>query len=267
MMRLDDYVALAEQAARAGGQTLLDWAGRFKVRHKGPADLVTEADLAAQEAVRAILLKACPGHGFLAEEDVSIPSREDDLRWIVDPLDGTINYVHGLPGYAVSIALEQRGRVLVGVVLDPLAQECFIAVAGNGAELNGRQLRASGATSLAEALVSVSFPAGVGRDDPTIVEFVEVLVRSRSMRRLGSAALNLCYVAAGRLDAYFAAANKSWDVAAGLLLVTEAGGVVTSYAGRPVALERPDLVAAATPALHAELVAAIGAAQRAPPLV
>jgi myo-inositol-1(or 4)-monophosphatase len=215
--------------------------------------LVTEADLASQECVREKLLSAFPRHGFLAEENANHPSSDDGLRWIVDPLDGTMNYVHGVPGYAVSIALEQSGKPLVGVVYDPILRECYSAIAGGGAFLNDRPIRVTRVTDLSQALVATSFSAKVPRDSPEISLFAEILVRSQSTRRMGSAALNLCYLAAGRFDAYFALNTKIWDVAAGVLLVREAGGVITDLSGGDINLEKPQFVGAASAELNAEL--------------
>ncbi|HVX63556.1 MAG TPA: inositol monophosphatase family protein [Pirellulales bacterium] len=253
-----EYKTVCERAARAGGAVLLDWAGRFAVREKGPADLVTEADLASQEAIQKILLDAFPDHGFLAEENCSIPSQKDGLRWIVDPLDGTTNYVHGLPVYAVSIALEQSGKLLAGTVYNPVAEECYVAAQGHGAELNGKPLRVSQTASLDQALVAASLPAKVRRDDPDIKDFLEVTLRCRAVRRMGSSALNLCYLAAGRFDAYWARSTKAWDIAAGLLMVREAGGVVSSLSGGEPDLADPQFVSACTPALHQEISQLLG---------
>jgi myo-inositol-1(or 4)-monophosphatase len=253
MLPLAAYQRVCIEAAYAGGAVLLDWAGRFSAREKGPSDLVTEADLASQECVQERLLSAFPLHGFLAEENANIPSSEDGLRWIVDPLDGTMNYVHGVPGYAVSIALEQAGKPLVGVVYDPILRECYSAIAGGGAFLNDRPIRTTAVTELSQALVATSFSAKVPPGSPEISQFAEILIRSQSTRRMGSAALNLCYVAAGRFDAYFALNTKIWDVAAGVLLVREAGGVITDVSGGELDLEKPRFVAAATSALNTEL--------------
>jgi myo-inositol-1(or 4)-monophosphatase len=254
-----DYQRICEQAARAGGDVLRDWRGRFAVREKGPADLVTEADLASQEIIRQILLGAFPEHVFLAEEgfvadtNARIASQKNDLRWIVDPLDGTTNYVHGVPNYSVSIALERDGDPLVGTVYDPTTDECFSAAAGHGATCNGKALRVSEIGRLSEAMIAVSFSAKVDRGDQEIADFIEVMLQSQATRRMGSSALNLCYVAAGRFDAYWATTTKIWDIAAGALLVREAGGEITAIDGGPFNLERPQFIAAATGALHREL--------------
>lgn len=254
---LGRYRDIAVEAARAAGCELLGWRGRFAVREKGPSDLVTEADLAAQEAVHRILQRAFPDHGFLAEENGVATIGRDGYRWIVDPLDGTTNYVHGLPQFCTSIALERAGQLLVGVVYDPTADECFSAVAGLGATLNDRPIRTSGVTALPQAMVAASFAPRTRRTDPTIAEFLNVLERAQAVRRMGSSALNLCYVAVGRLDAYWANDTKSWDVAAGWLIVREAGGTVISPVGGEPDLAKPRFVAASGTPLAEELRATL----------
>jgi myo-inositol-1(or 4)-monophosphatase len=259
---MSDFLPICVEAARAAGQVLLDWQPRFSVREKGKNDLVTEADVAAQEAIREIVLKAFPGHDFLGEEDAadckakgpSLSPRRSLFRWIVDPLDGTANYVHRLPAYAVSIALEHDGEMLCGCVLDPTSNECYTALKARGAQLNGKPIRVSNCQTIAKAMVAVSFPPNVPRGSIEITRFVEVLHAAQSVRRLGSAALNLCYIAAGRLDSYWATSVSAWDVAAGVLIVREAGGVVTDITGNPLEIDRPELVAASSPELHAEVM-------------
>ena len=253
---MSDYLTTCEQAARAGGAVLLDWMDRFAVREKGPSDLVTEADLASQQVVYEHVLAAFPDHGFLGEEAAPCPN-PSPFRWIVDPLDGTTNYAHRLPQFCVSVALENEGQVLVGTIYDPLSKECFTAAAGAGAFLNGKRLAVSRVTQLSAALAAVSFPARVPRGSPLIADFIEVLHQAQAIRRMGSSALNLAYLAAGRLDAYWATDTKIWDVAAGWLLVREAGGVVTRLGGQPCDLEKPSFVAAATPELHRKMLATL----------
>ena len=263
---MPSFIEVCLEAAQCGGQALLDWRDRFQPREKGPKDLVSEADLAAQEAIRSVIHKAFPQHDFLSEEDAAdrrakglnpLGERRSEYRWIVDPLDGTTNYVHHLPGYAVSIALEHDGELVVGVVLDPLSRDCFMAERGNGALLNGSRLATSNCQVLEKALIAVSFSPHVDRDSPEIRRFVEILLASQSIRRMGSAALNLSYVAAGRLDGYLATSVSIWDVAAGLLLVKEAGGLATGLDGGPLDLERPELIAAASEPLLKDLVAVV----------
>lgn len=249
------FIEVCEQAARAGGQELLRWRGKFTAQEKGPKDLVTEADLASQRVIREIILDAYPTHQFVGEEDDHAPNHGTDeaYEWIVDPLDGTCNYVHGLPAYAVSIALTRDSQVIAGVVYDPVAQECFAAEQGQGTTLNGARVRVSTCQTLGQALVASSFPAQVERDSPEIQRFTDVLIQSQALRRWGSAALNMSYVACGRLDAYWATSVKKWDVAAGYLLIAEAGGIITRLDGSPFVLEDPKFVASAGDSLHAEL--------------
>jgi myo-inositol-1(or 4)-monophosphatase len=253
-----NFIKVCEQAARAGADALASWKGRFRAREKGPSDLVTEADEASQTAVRRTILAAYPDHDVLGEEDSAALVRKSAYRWIVDPLDGTTNYVHGVPHYAVSVALEHEGRLLAGVVLDPCADECFAALRGRGAWLNGESIRASATPQLSSALVAVSFPASVAPGSRPIADFEQVVVRSRAVRRTGSAALNLCYVACGRFDAYFARETHAWDVAAGALAIQEAGGTITAIDGTPFSVDQAKFVAAGSPTLHAELLALIG---------
>lgn len=260
-----DFLPLCQEAARVGGDVLRRYAGKIRYREKGKHDLVTEADIAAQQAIREVLERHCPGFDFLGEEDddalqaAGLEARAP-YRWLVDPLDGTANYVHGLNGYAVSIALEHEGSIICGVVFDPMSGECYSAERGKGATLNGETLRTSGCTSMDEAMIAASFSPNVARDSIEITRFVEILHRCQSIRRLGSAALNLCYIAAGRLDGYWATSVKIWDIAAGMVILEEAGGTITNLAGEPLRLARPELAASATQALHAEFLQALAAA-------
>jgi len=246
---------LCEQAARAGGRILLDWVGRFGVANKGPRDLVTEADVASQREIRRILLDAFPDHGFIGEE--SLPEHAADsaggppatpLHWHVDPLDGTSNYVHGFPAWCVSVALARGDEILVATIFDPVRGECFTASAGGGAFLDGRPIAVSQTAALADALVALSFPPHVTVDSTAVADFLAVVPHVHSARRTGSTALNLAWLACGRLDAFWVRRIASWDVAAGLLLVHEAGGCLTGFgpAGdtAPIALARPAFIAA-----------------------
>lgn len=263
---MTNYLDICEQAARVGAEILLDRQGTVEAITKGPKDIVTEADLASQNAILQILSGAYPDHLMMAEESNGEshgagPIGPNQYRWIVDPLDGTINYVHGIPSFAVSIALERGGKVLVGVVYDPVLDECFTASNGEGAFLNGKRIYASGCESMEDALMAVSFSANVPRGSVEIRRFVEVLHASHTIRRLGSAALNLCYVASGRLDGYVASSVKAWDVAAGALLLQEAGAIITSLEGGSLDLYRPRFACAATAQLHAELMEILSRAE------
>ena len=253
---LSNFLQVGEQAARAGGAVLQSWLGKFQTREKAPADLVTDADLASQQAIHQLLTTAFPDHGFLGEEQQGV-DRPGEYRWIVDPLDGTTNYVHQLPNYCVSIALEHLGQAIVAVVFDPTWNECYTAIRGRGAHLNGRALQASNIRQLSAALVACSFPAQVQPGAPEIAVFLEVLYRAQAIRRMGSAALNLCHLAAGRFDGYWTGDTKTWDVAAGALIVTEAGGVLTCLDGTPFDHAVPRFLAASTPELHAEMLALV----------
>ena len=260
---MNSYLEVCERAARAGGAVLLDWQPRITAREKSPRDLVTEADVASQKLIREIVWQAFPDHEFLGEEDLpganTPPGRvagdpPSAYRWIVDPLDGTANYVHGLNSFAVSIALEHAGRTIAGVVFDPVLGECYTAAAGEGAFLNGKPVRTSGCARLDQAMVAASFSSNVARGSPEVTRFIEVLHSTQTVRRLGSCALNLCYVASGRLDAYWTTSVKSWDVAAGMLVVAEAKGTISNLEGGPFDVDRPEFVVAATADLHRQLV-------------
>jgi myo-inositol-1(or 4)-monophosphatase len=260
---MTEYLQVAEHAARAGGAVLQDWLGRIVAREKSPKDLVTEADVASQHVIEETLLAAFPDHAFLGEEESSAGNENSDsldwvnqsFCWVVDPLDGTVNYVHGLQPFAVSIALMQEGQPIVGVVYDPCSGECYTAERGQGAHLNGEPLRSSDCESLDQSLVAASFPPDVPRGALEISQFVEMLHQTQALRRLGSAALNLSYLAAGRLDAYWATSPKAWDIAAGVLIAEEAGAVITNLAGLPLHWGQPELAAAATSRLHEQMVA------------
>ena len=254
-----EFLPLCEEAARQAGEVLRAYAGRIRWREKGKHDLVTEADIAAQERIFAILRAAHPDHELLGEEDPhaiasAATASQSAFRWVVDPLDGTANYVHGLPNYAVSIALEHLGEVVCGVVYDPVADECFAAARGTGATLNGQRLQTSDCQGLETAMIAASFSPNVSRGSAEVTRFIEVLHNCQSMRRLGSAALNLCYVGCGRLDGYWATSIKRWDIAAGMLVLLESGGVITSLDGTPVDLAQPKIVASSTPALQSQLL-------------
>jgi myo-inositol-1(or 4)-monophosphatase len=255
------FLETCQRAARAGGAILLEYQHRITSREKGPRDLVTEADLASQRRIREVLLAAYADHDFLGEEDdpQAPPATGCDYRWIVDPLDGTLNYVHGLQAYAVSIALEHCGEIIAGAVFDPILDECYAAAKGEGARLNGEPIKTSGCQRAEAALVAASFSPLVDRNSLEVRRFVAALEACQGVRRLGSAALNLAYVAAGRLDAYWATSVKTWDIAAGILLVREAGGLVTHVAGGPLDLRSPELLAVASEPLGRELLGVLNA--------
>jgi myo-inositol-1(or 4)-monophosphatase len=269
---MTEFMEVCQQVARSCGQVLLDMRGRTSPRQKAPKDLVTEADFASQEVARRLVLNAFPDHRFLGEEDPygmpnpGPPSHapESEFCWIVDPLDGTLNYVRQLPNYAVSVALRRGNEIVVGTVYDPVLDECFAAEAGRGASLNGAPIHTSSCEHIEQALVAASLPADVPRNSPEVWRFIEVMHCAQAIRRLGSAALSLCYVATGRLDAYWATCVKVWDVAAGQLIVREAGGSLTHPDGTPFELDRPQFVTAATPPLHNQLLKVLAHAPHLP---
>lgn len=232
---------------------LREWAEKFTVSEKGPADLVTEADLASQAAIFELLHASFPDHGFLGEESLSAAGANSEFRWIIDPLDGTSNYVHRFPYYAVSIGLERAGELVVGVIYDPTRDELFSAAQGRGAWLNGQPLRPSRFCRLSQAMVIASFPPGVTADSPAMKRFLNVLPHAQTIHRSGSSALNMAYVAAGRLDGYWSTSLKAWDMAAGVLLVREAGGRVTRTNGAPVKIDVPDMLCTNGTGIHDEL--------------
>jgi myo-inositol-1(or 4)-monophosphatase len=261
--RLPDYLDAAIEAARRGAALLESWRARFAVREKSRADLVTDADNASQEAVKEYLLGRFPGHLFLGEEDAVGKSPEETRPapdappvWVVDPLDGTANYVHDVPAYCVSIGLWAGGRPVVGVILDPRMNELFAAAAGHGATLNGRPIRVSAVTTVGGGMISTGFPANYQKQLRNLEVWARVSGRAQSLRRTGSTALNMAYVAAGRFDGYWAFDNYAWDMMAGAVLVAEAGGTLSTADGLPFDPFRPDVLATNGP-IHAELLSVV----------
>ena len=252
---IKDWLAVCEAAARAGGQQLMEWRGRFQTRQKGIGDLVTDADVASQEAIRRVISTRYPDHAFLGEEQgvKDVGADSDRPKWVVDPLDGTTNYVHGYPNFAVSVAIVCGNDVQAGVIYDPVHGQCFAAATGKGAWCNGLRMQVSDVATVGEALVAVSLPAHVRRDSSDLLDFVEAAQVAQAVRRSGSAALNLAHVANGSLDAFWASHIHPWDVAAGVLLIREAGGIVTGRNGDDFDLWKPHFLAASTTQLHAEM--------------
>ena len=248
----------AVKAARAAGGIInrasmdLD---RLHVTTKSPNDFVTEVDQAAETAIIDTLLAAYPGHAILAEESGnSRGARDSEYVWIIDPLDGTTNFIHGLPVYAVSIALAHRGQVQQAVVYDPTRNDLFFASKGRGAFLNDRRLRVSKRTRMAESLIGTGFPFRKGDNFKRYLKIFEaVMPHCAGLRRPGAAALDLCYVAAGYYDGFFETGLSPWDVAAGSLLVTEAGGLVGNFTGDADFLYQREVIAG-NPKIYAQMV-------------
>jgi myo-inositol-1(or 4)-monophosphatase len=244
-----------EVVLRAGEMQMASFGQQLQIGKKGTIDLVTQVDLAVETMFREFVRERFPTHRVLAEEFQDEPGgdgSESECCWIFDPIDGTTNYAHGLPIFCASLALEIAGELVVAAVYDPTRQELFTAERGNGAYLNGRRLTVSQADTLIDAVLCTGFPYDLHLDVDEIVGLFGAYVRqARAVRRLGSAALDLCYVGAGRLDGFWEQRLRPWDAAAGALVVLEAGGVVQGWAGEPFA------------ARHGQVVASNGRIQRA----
>src|SRR5215469_16005350 len=235
---------------------------QLQVSVKGPGEFVTTADLRAERVLRTELQKARPGYSVLMEEGGAEAGTDGRHRWIVDPLDGTTNFLHGIPQFAISIALERDGEVIAGVIYEPLRDEMFWAEKGAGAFLNDRRLRVSGRRRLAEAVIGTGIPFGERGNHTLYLEMLGAVMGATSgVRRLGAASLDLAYVAAGRLDGFWEFGLAPWDIAAGILLIREAGGYVTDLSGGHRMMETGDVLAA-NDHLHLPLAALIREALR-----
>jgi myo-inositol-1(or 4)-monophosphatase len=255
---LHPMLNIAVKAARSAGSIInraaLD-VERLTISTKGVNDFVTEVDQAAEKVIIDTLLTAYPGHAILAEESGRAHgAKHSDYLWIIDPLDGTTNFIHGFPVYAVSIALSFRGKIEQAVVYDPTRNDLFFASKGRGAFLNDRRLRVSKRIRLAESLIGTGFPFRKGDNFKRYVEmFEQVMQHCAGVRRPGAAALDLCYVAAGWYDGFFETGLHPWDVAAGSLMITEAGGLIGNFTGDADFLYQREAVAG-TPKVYGQLV-------------
>lgn len=231
-------------AAKAAGELLKGHLGRAgRVEFKGAVDIVTEMDKKAEALIIGEIRKAFPDHGILTEESSEMVA-STPYRWIVDPLDGTTNYAHGFPVFSVSIAFEEEGEVVFGVVYDPMLDEAFTVERGGGAYVNGKKITVSGTDSLGESLLATGFPYDVRTSRANNLDhFGNFAVRAQAIRRAGSAALDLCYVACGRFDGFWEMKLRPWDVAAGALMVREAGGTVTDFTGGEFSLDTDECLA------------------------
>jgi myo-inositol-1(or 4)-monophosphatase len=247
---LNAFLDVAVRAAKSGAAELESWRTKFVVTEKFRADLVTDADHASQKVVKETLLGAFPDHLFLGEEE-AVGKTHEEIRpaavtrpiWVVDPLDGTSNYVHDVPAYCVSIGLWADSQPLVGVILDPRMNELFTAAHGLGAYLNGKPIRVSTVSTLRDSMLSTGFPANYQKQVRNLDAWAKLSAHAQSLRRTGSTALNLAYLAAGRFDGYWAYDNYPWDVMAGAVLVREAGGHTTTIDGLDYDPFRPDVLA------------------------
>lgn len=252
---MKEFLGAAVHIARQAGSLLLPYFyGRVAVEYKGDVDLVTEADRASEAFILQRLQELFPDHGVVAEESGGYAGASE-YRWYVDPLDGTTNFAHGFPIFAVSMALEQETDVILGVIYDPTREELFVAEKGGGARLNHQPIHVSPVGRLEEALVTTGFPSKKRHKNPNIHFYHQLNMRSHGVRRPGSAALDLAYVAAGRMDGFWEFNLNPWDLAAGKLLVEEAGGRVTDITGAAHFLNSPH-IAASNALLHDQLLAA-----------
>jgi len=238
---------IAQRAARAAGTIIvrqLDRIDELKIDHKDRNDYVSEVDRNAEDTIIYTLKKAYPDHAILAEESGETAGENSEYRWIIDPLDGTTNFLHGFPQFAVSIALMHKGRLEVGLVYDPLRDEMFTASRGNGAYMNNRRLRVAQRKGLEGALLGTGFPYKDHQYLETyLAMFRDLLLETSGIRRPGSAALDLAWLAAGRIDGFWEIGLNQWDIAAGILLIQEAGGIVGDLAGGHKFLESGNIVA------------------------
>ncbi len=245
-------------AARKAGRGLIRDFGeveKLQVSMKGTSDFVSSADLKAEKVLRQELKKGRPAFGFLLEEGGEVAGEDKSHRWIVDPIDGTTNFLHGIPHFAISIGLERDGEIVAGVIYEPISDSMFHAEKGSGAYLNDWRLRVSARRKLEDAVVTTGIPhRGRPGQDVFLKELTAVMQGTAGVRRFGSAALDLAYVAAGRCDAYFESGIQPWDIAAGLIMVKEAGGYVSDYDGKGEMLSKGQVIAA-NDHLHAPLVA------------
>ncbi|MFT5503115.1 MAG: myo-inositol-1(or 4)-monophosphatase [Gammaproteobacteria bacterium] len=248
---------IAIRAARAGGDVILRKMNRLsdiKVEQKAVNDFVSEVDRLAEEKIIDTLLKSYPNHGIIAEESGDASRSDHETIWIIDPLDGTTNFLHGLPHFAVSIACQHKGKIEHAVVYDPIQQEIFSASRGDGAMLNNKRIRVSTPRHIQGTLLSTGFPFKRKETlDQAMETFKTFFLKAGDIRRTGSAALDLAYVASGRLDGYWESDLKSWDIAAGMLIVREAGGLCADFLGDNKSLDNGQIIAA-NPKVFSEML-------------
>jgi myo-inositol-1(or 4)-monophosphatase len=246
-----EFLPQMQTIAREAGALLMSHFGKVAVEYKGDVDVITEADRQAETLIVSRIRANWPDHDITGEEGTSTQTGSD-YRWYIDPLDGTTNFAHGYPVFCVSMALERKGERIAGVVYDPTRDELFAAEQGSGAQLNGRKLRVSKTATLAESLIATGFPSQKRHKNPNIFFYHQITLRTHGIRRAGSAALDLSYVACGRYDGYWEFNLNAWDTAAGVFLVQEAGGTVTGFYDKPFELSSREVIAS-NGVLHPEL--------------
>ena len=250
---MDPYREFIEETARKAGALLRERIDdRHTVHYKGEINLVTEVDHLSEALIVKRIRDSFPDHGILTEESPET-AKNSSYRWIVDPLDGTTNYSHGYPAFCVSIALEESRKIRLGAVYNPMLDELFVAEKGAGAFLNGRRLKVSQTAELSRSLLATGFPYDIREDRNNNINYFEAMIlNTQAVRRAGSAALDLAYLAAGRFDGFWELKLLPWDIAAGWLLVEEAGGLVTDLHGSPFNFHSPDILAS-NGLIHAEM--------------
>jgi len=253
-MDLEPFRLAATAAAYKAARVLQSRFGNItRVRKKDAVEIVTEADTESEKEIIAAIQAKFPEHAFLCEES-GLQEGTDEFRWIIDPLDGTVNFAHNVPIFSISIALTHRGELVLGVVLNPMDGELYSAVRGQGAQLNGRPIRVSSTRALSESLLITGFPYNIQEIfEPVMIRYGTCLKASQAVRRLGSAALDLCYVACGRFEAFWEQCLKPWDTAAGVLIAVEAGAKVTTFSNRPYRLGDEELLAT-NDHIHEEMI-------------
>ena len=253
-MDLDKIRGVGLAAAAKAGEILRHyWGKTHNIDKKGAIDLVTEADLASEEAIIHLIRTAFPDHAVLAEES-GVTRGTDACQWIIDPLDGTTNYAHGLPAFTVSIAFALEGELIFGSVLNPVTEELFCGMRGLGASLNGRPIRVSSTKTLSDSLLVTGFPYDLKPVmQPMMQRFERCLMAAQGVRRLGSAALDLCYVACGRFEGFWEQKLAPWDTAAGVVIAKEAGASISDFSNKPYAIEKEEILAT-NGVIHEELI-------------
>ena len=252
-----------KQIARDAGEILQDMAGgELGIQHKSEKDLVTRADHDSEEFIIGSIRKALPDHTINAEESGHL-SGTVEHQWFIDPIDGTLNYAHGVPFYCISIAYAYQGEVILGVVYDPVRRECFSAELGKGAHLNDKPIKVANYENLVDCMLSTGFPGNQwGSPEDNLHDFYHFSLAAQTVRRLGSAALDLAYVAAGRLDGFWEKSVHNWDIAAAGLIVKEAGGVATNVFGGSEYLKDPISIVAANPIIQPQLLEILAEVRR-----
>lgn len=252
-----DFLQTAVNASRIAGEVILKNLGKLSkgdIDTKQGSDFVTRVDKEAEDIIIRIIKSSYPGHSILAEESMDDNLSSSEYRWIIDPLDGTTNFIHGFPVFAVSIALEHKGEVIAGVVYDPLRKESFTGLKGYGAYMNCTPLKQIAADDLGSSLIATGFPfKNKEHIDNYLKLFKSIFCKTSGIRRAGSAAIDLSYVAAGRCDGFFEIGLMPWDIAAGTLMIKETGGIVTDFSGGPDYLKTGNIVAG-SPVIHKELL-------------